>query len=101
MTNPRNPNIPSAAYASGTVDSYNDRNGYGYIIPDEPDSPNDRLLVHRRSLRESSLVLEVGDRVVDSDKMIRVLKYIPSQLILMTSLSAVQTRVWIIVLVTI
>ncbi|EIU7187649.1 hypothetical protein F6V05_16240 [Pseudomonas aeruginosa] len=51
-------------YARGTVDTYDDRGGYGFIIPDAPSEGEEKLLVHRRSLRSPSLVLRHGDRVV-------------------------------------
>jgi cold shock CspA family protein len=38
-------------YRSGTVQIYDDKAGYGSISPDEPQDKSDRLLVHRRSLR--------------------------------------------------
>lgn len=47
MTTTQSNNIPQIPYASGTVESYNDRSGYGYLVPDEPESPDERLLVHR------------------------------------------------------
>ena len=56
--------IPQIPYSSGIVESYNDRSGYGYIIPDEPDEPAERLLVHRKSLRSIDMVLQPGDRVI-------------------------------------
>ncbi|WP_369051199.1 cold shock domain-containing protein [Burkholderia gladioli] len=52
------------AYARGTVENYNDRGGYGFIIPDEPAEGEEKLLVHRRSLRSVALALRSGDRVV-------------------------------------
>ncbi|MGF6369418.1 cold shock CspA family protein [Paraburkholderia sp. RAU6.4a] len=52
------------AYARGTVENYDDRGGYGFIIPDEPADGEEKLIVHRRSLRSVALVLRSGDRVV-------------------------------------
>lgn len=52
------------AYARGTVENYNDRSGCGFIIPDEPDEGEEKLIVHRHSLRSIALVLRNGDRVV-------------------------------------
>jgi cold shock CspA family protein len=62
--------IPQIPYSGGIVESYNDRGGYGYIIPDEPDEPNERLLVHRKSLRSIDLVLQAGDRVIYKTEII-------------------------------
>lgn len=51
-------------YARGTVENYDDRGGYGFITPDSPSEGEEKLLVHRRSLRSPSLALRYGDRVV-------------------------------------
>ncbi len=51
-------------YRSGTVQIYDDKAGYGYISPDEPQDKSDRLLVHRRSLRNPDTLLQQGDRVI-------------------------------------
>lgn len=51
-------------YARGTVENYSDQGGYGTIIPDEPELGEDKLIVHRRSLRSIALALRSGDRVV-------------------------------------
>jgi cold shock CspA family protein len=49
----------------GTVRSFDDRAGYGYIEADIGQSINNRdfLLVHRRSLRDRFVALRPGDRV--------------------------------------
>jgi len=48
----------------GVVSEFDDRAGYGYITP-EPGANlgEDLILVHRRSLRSRSVVLEAGDTV--------------------------------------
>lgn len=51
-------------YQRGIVESYNDKAGYGYVIPDDPQEDGQRLLVHRRSLRDPSTQIEAGDRIV-------------------------------------
>ena len=51
-------------YRRGVVETYDDRAGYGYIRSDEPETPGERLLVHRRSLRSRDTLLEVGERVL-------------------------------------
>ena len=51
-------------YQRGVVESYNDKAGYGYVVPDEPTEDGQRLLVHRRSLRDPSIQIETGDRIV-------------------------------------
>jgi cold shock CspA family protein len=51
-------------YRSGTVQIYDDKAGYGYISPDEPQDKSDRLVVHRRSLRNPDTLLQQGDRVI-------------------------------------
>lgn len=51
-------------YKRGTVESYDDRAGYGYVVPDEPTQTGQRLLVHRQSMRRKDLLLEAGDRVI-------------------------------------
>ena len=51
-------------YKRGTIDTYNDKAGYGYVIPDEPDHPDQRLLVHQKSLRVHNTLLEPGQRVI-------------------------------------
>src|SRR5438445_440479 len=53
-----------ADYYRGTVDTYDDRAGYGYIHPDEGAIGTDRLLVHRRSLRDPTDLLRKDDRVL-------------------------------------
>jgi len=55
-------------YFSGTIERYDDRNGYGYIIPDDPSSEDERYLVHRRSLRDATSILEPGMRVLFKTK---------------------------------
>jgi cold shock CspA family protein len=50
-------------YFSGTVESFDDRRGYGFITADESDLEGERLLVHRRSLSDSGLQLNQGTRV--------------------------------------
>lgn len=57
-------------YQSGSVDQYDDRMGYGYITPDEPDSEGERLLVHRRSLRIPGVPLSPGDRVIFKSEVV-------------------------------
>lgn len=51
-------------YARGTVESFNDQGGYGSIVPDEPAPGEEKILVHRRSLRSIALALTSGDRVI-------------------------------------
>lgn len=51
-------------YQRGVVESFNERAGYGYVIPDEPAQGDQRLLIHSRSLRHTSTQIEAGDRVV-------------------------------------
>lgn len=51
-------------YRSGTVQIYDDKAGYGYISPDEPQDKSDRLLVHRRSLRNPDTLLQQANRVI-------------------------------------
>jgi len=51
-------------YLRGIVESYNEKAGYGYVIPDEPKEDGQQLLVHRRSLRDASVQIEAGDRIV-------------------------------------
>src|SRR3546814_10018253 len=50
----------------GTVESYNEGGGFGYIRPDERTEAEALLLVHRRSLRDRNTVLREGDRVIFS-----------------------------------
>jgi cold shock CspA family protein len=51
-------------YVRGTVDSWDDRAGYGYILPDDPEVSSGTILVHRKSLRSKAIVLQPGDRVL-------------------------------------
>ncbi|CAI8992323.1 TPR_REGION domain-containing protein [Pseudomonas sp. IT-P74] len=51
-------------YSSGVVISYDDKAGYGYISPDDGDIQGEKLLVHRKSIRDSGSLLSSGDRVV-------------------------------------
>jgi len=48
----------------GTVKSFDDQGGYGYIKADAGQGFNDLLLVHRQSLRRRSLQLTSGKRVL-------------------------------------
>jgi cold shock CspA family protein/tetratricopeptide (TPR) repeat protein len=50
-------------YASGTVEAYNDRSGFGIIIPDDPDAPGEKYLFSRSSLRDRASLLEAGSRI--------------------------------------
>ncbi|MCP1615895.1 Tfp pilus assembly protein PilF [Pseudomonas sp. SLBN-26] len=54
----------SENYNSGTVISYDDKAGYGYIDPDDPELGEESILVHRKSIRDQSLLLSPGDRVL-------------------------------------
>jgi cold shock CspA family protein len=54
----------ASIYKSGSVETYDDRAGYGYIVPDAPEDSAPRLLVHRRSLRTPTLLLVPGERVL-------------------------------------
>jgi cold shock CspA family protein len=51
-------------YQSGTVEMYDDRAGYGYVTPDASQDASERLLVHRKSLRNNAALLQAGDRVI-------------------------------------
>ncbi|WDM62740.1 ATP-binding protein [Stenotrophomonas forensis] len=54
-------------FKRGTVDSYDDKGGYGIIIPDPvigDGADAAKHIVHRRSLEKPSLLLSKGDRVV-------------------------------------
>lgn len=51
-------------YRRGMVESFNERAGYGYVVPDGPDGSTDRLLVHNRSLRNPATQIQVGDRII-------------------------------------
>ena len=57
---------------SGKVSSFNERTGYGYIIPDEPIANSTSLIVHRRSLRHptTALVLAPGIRVLFTSRRV-------------------------------
>ena len=54
----------ASIYKSGSVETYDDRAGYGYIVPDAPEESAPRLLVHRRSLRSPTLLLVPGECVL-------------------------------------
>jgi hypothetical protein len=54
----------ASIYKSGSVETYDDRAGDGYIVPDAPEDSAPRLLVHRRSLRTPTLLLVPGERVL-------------------------------------
>jgi cold shock CspA family protein len=54
----------ASVYKSGSVETYDDKAGYGYIIPDAPEESAPRLLIHRRSLRSPTLLLVPGERVL-------------------------------------
>jgi cold shock CspA family protein len=60
----------SVNYKSGSVESYDDRSGYGFILPDEPEGDAIRLLVHRKSLRTTSMQLEQGERVLFKTELV-------------------------------
>ena len=51
-------------YFRGKVISYDDRTGYGYISPEESESLEGKLLVHRKSLRNQTTYLQKDDRVL-------------------------------------
>ena len=57
-------------YKRGTIDTYDERAGYGYVIPDENTDGSQRLLVHCRSLRYPNTPLERGDRVVYREEVV-------------------------------
>ena len=50
-------------FKHGTIDGYDDRSGLGFILPDET-NVNERLMLHRKSLRHREILLQVGDRVI-------------------------------------
>ena len=50
-------------YFSGTVETYDEKNGFGYIRPDE-EWGQEFLLVHRNSLRTGVEALSIGQRVL-------------------------------------
>ncbi len=66
LTTPMYPEVENvnSNYQSGSVEQFDERMGFGYIRPDEPETESERLLVHRRSLRIPGLPLAQGDRVV-------------------------------------
>ena len=49
---------------TGTVHDYDERGGYGYIVPDEHPNGEEYFIVHRKSLRKPQDSLKEGDRVV-------------------------------------
>jgi cold shock CspA family protein len=51
-----------SGYHVGTVDSFNDFGGYGYLEPDD-EALGSLVLFHRRSVRHPSAAFRVGDRV--------------------------------------
>ena len=51
---------------TGTVHDYDERGGYGYIIPDEPKNGGKYYIVHRKSLRNPQNSIKEGDRVIFS-----------------------------------
>ena len=57
-------------YKSGSVETYDDRAGYGYIVPDAPEESAPRLLLHRWSLRTPTLLLVPGERVLFRTRII-------------------------------
>lgn len=56
-------NIDNSEFQHGTVAEYDDRSGFGFILPDDSDA-NEQLMVHRKSLRSRGIMLEIGDRVI-------------------------------------
>jgi cold shock CspA family protein len=54
----------SKNFHRGYVESFNQRAGYGYVVPDESTDENQRLLIHSKSLRHQATLIEAGDRVV-------------------------------------
>lgn len=47
----------------GTVESFDDRAGYGFIVADDADFDGEKLLVHRYSLADRGVQLTAGSRV--------------------------------------
>ena len=45
---------------TGTVHDYDERGGYGYIIPDEPKNEEKYYIVHRKSLRSPQNSIKEG-----------------------------------------
>ena len=52
----------TSAYVRGTVERYNDQEGFGFIRPNDTNA--DRLFFRRVSLRDISMTLRTGDRIL-------------------------------------
>ncbi len=66
------PHTDSPNYLRGQVETYEPKGGYGYIrAEDEEGATSDLFLVHRKSLRDPTLVLQSGDRVIFTTKAVQ------------------------------